>query len=74
MFNKKAQFNFKLLGDPDPCDAKGCDDGCTNTDGIAVCDCSTKPRLILGDDGTSCGKYILLVIFNYVSNEWKIEK
>merc|ERR1712023_420187 len=41
-------------GDADPCDAKGCAGGCTNTDGTAVCDCSTKPLLILGDDGTSC--------------------
>merc|ERR1711868_207447 len=49
-----AEYYKCSKGDPDPCDAKGCDDGCTNTDGIAVCDCSTNPLLILDDDGKSC--------------------
>jgi len=49
-----AEYYECSKGDPDPCDSKGCDDGCTNTDGTAVCDCSTTPLLILDDDGKSC--------------------
>merc|ERR1711868_122807 len=49
-----AEYYKCSKGDPDPCDAKGCDDGCTNTDGIAVCDCCTNPTQAGEDPVCSC--------------------
>jgi len=37
-----------------PCDVKGCSNGCTIVEGNAVCDCSHNPLLRLDAAGTTC--------------------
>merc|ERR1711868_351504 len=49
-----AEYYKCSKGDPDPCDAKGCSDGCTNDEGTAVCDCRTNSLLILDADQKTC--------------------